>query len=231
MDDQRAELLRLYRRLLDHFGPRHWWPADTTLEMVVGAILTQNVAWKNVVTAIEQLKQAGLLDISALAEAPREQVARLVRSTRYYNQKAERLQGFARRIVDEYGGRLENLLSLEAGELRKRLLDIKGIGKETADCIILYGAQQPIFVVDAYTRRIFSRLGYFSEKVGYDEMQAFFAERLEPDLYLFQEYHAQIDGLGNRYCLAKGPSCAECPLGDCCTYYRTEGKGNDSDVP
>ncbi|MBM7868511.1 endonuclease III domain-containing protein [Heliobacterium gestii] len=230
MNHQRDQLLRIYHCLLDHFGPRHWWPADTTVEMVIGAILTQNVAWKNVVTAIDQLKPAGLLDIQALAEAPKEQVAILVRSTRYYNQKADRLQAFARLIVEEYGGELENLLSLEAQELRRRLLAIKGIGKETADCIILYGAGQPIFVVDAYTRRVFSRLGFFSEQASYDQMQAFFTERLAPELKLFQEYHAQIDCLGNRLCLAKSPSCALCPLGECCAFAGQALRGEEENA-
>ena len=136
----------------------------------------------------------------------------LVRPARYHNQKAKKLQSFCRSIVDEIGGDLDEFLSQEIGVLREHLLDIYGIGPETADCIILYAAEKPIFVVDAYTRRIFSRLGYFPEKISYQEVQHFFMSNLPRDVALYNEYHAQIDALGHYTCLKSKPCCGECPV-------------------
>ncbi|MBC9784842.1 endonuclease III domain-containing protein [Heliobacterium chlorum] len=218
--DTRTLLLEIYQRLLNSYGARHWWPAESTFEVVIGAILTQNVAWKNVETAIENLKRENQISFEALASIAQPELADLIRSTRYYNQKAARLQEFARLILVEYEGKLENLFQPDVPELRKRLLDIRGIGKETADSIILYAAQKPIFVVDAYTRRTFSRVGLLPTDATYEAMQDLFANHLDEDLYLFQEYHAQIVGHGNRVCLARRPRCFECPLGEYC---RKEG--------
>jgi endonuclease-3 related protein len=206
------ELMKIYNNLCEHFGPRHWWPADTPFEMIMGAILTQNVSWRSAAEAIENLKQEGILSIEGILSTDPVSLAALVRPARYHNQKAKKLQSFCGVIAGEFRGDLDAFLSQEMGTLRERLLDIYGIGPETADCIILYAAEQPIFVVDAYTRRIFSRLGYFPEKISYEEMQHFFMSNLPRDVALFNEYHAQIDALGHHTCLKSKPRCGECPV-------------------
>lgn len=216
MKKNRQKLMEIYERLLDQFGPRHWWPADTPFEVVVGAILTQSVSWSNVVKAINNLKSAELLDAYAIIHAPIEVIEEAVRPTRYYRQKAERLRTFCSTLMEESGGDLDKFFQPELADLRTKLLSMKGIGKETADSIILYAAEKPIFVVDAYTRRIFSRLGFFTEDVSYDEMQHFFMRHLEPVVPLYNEYHALIDRLGNQLCSNNKPKCTECPLQGMC---------------
>lgn len=212
----RDSLLEVYQRLYDHFGPRRWWPADTAFEMIIGAILTQNVSWKGAVRAIDNLKAEGWLDAGAIVAAPQEKLAEVLRPARYHFQKAQKLKDFCRVLLDEHNGDLKEFLSQETGFLRGRLLAIRGIGPETADCIILYAAEKPIFVVDAYTHRIFNRLGYFPERIKYGAMQEFFMQHLPHDVRLFNEYHAQIDALGHRICLKKAPHCAECPISRYC---------------
>lgn len=206
------KLMDIYSKLYEHFGPRHWWPADCSFEMIIGAILTQNVSWHSVTKAIENLKQEGLLSLKGILSCDPSDLAALVRPTRYHNQKAKKLQAFCSVIVEEFGGNLDAFLTQEMGTLREQLLETYGIGPETADCIILYAAQKPIFVVDAYTRRIFSRLGIFPEKINYQEMQHFFLSHLPRDVELYNEYHAQIDALGNKTCLKTKPRCGECPV-------------------
>ncbi|HAG07497.1 MAG TPA: endonuclease [Peptococcaceae bacterium] len=213
-------LMDIYYRLYGHFGPRHWWPADTPFEMIVGAILTQNVSWRSAAAAIENLKDAGLLSPAALLSLPEEQLAKLVRPARYYVQKARKLHAFCRVLQEEFGGDLQAFLALDTRTLRRRLLDIWGIGPETADAIILYAAHKPIFVIDAYTHRIFHRLGFFGPKMSYDAMQRFFMQHLPPDVSLYNEYHAQIDALGHTTCLKNKPHCTLCPLGKVCSFFK-----------
>ncbi len=208
--------MEVYKQLLAHFGPRHWWPAETRFEVIVGAILTQQVAWKNVETAIDNLKGAGLLDPQMLLATPDEELWRLIRSTRYYRQKATRLKTFCRVLIEEYRGDLSAFLSLDLPDLRTILLKMHGIGKETADSIILYAAGQPIFVIDAYTHRIFSRLGLTSGRETYDALQERFMSNLPLEASLFNEYHALIVALGHHYCLRRKPRCVHCPLSDFC---------------
>lgn len=223
----RKLLLDIYQKIYDHLGPRGWWPADTPFEVCVGAILTQNVAWRNVVKAIDALREEGLLEARLLYLAPEEKVAGLIRPTRYYNQKARRLKDFCSLVVNGYNGDLERLLALPAGDLRRILLGLKGIGRETADSILLYAAQKPVFVVDAYTARIFGRLGIIPPGWGYDRLQSFFTGNLPERVDLFNEYHALIDGIGNRYCSGSSPRCGECPLGEICKSRNSElGVGN-----
>ena len=210
--EMRELLLEIYQRLHDHFGSRHWWPADTPFEMIVGAILTQNVAWKGAAQAIANIKERNWLEPRRLLEAPEDELAVLVRPARYHYQKAQKLKNFCRVVVEEFGGDLKGFLSQELEPLRKRLLAIRGIGPETADCIILYAAEKPVFVIDAYTHRIFHRLGIFPEQARYAEMQAFFMQHLPPDAKLFNEYHAQLDALGHHICLKRTPLCSTCPL-------------------
>lgn len=213
-------LLDIYHKLYDHFGPRGWWPAETNFEVCLGAILTQNVAWRNVVKAIDALKEEGLLEVTPLYLAPHDQVAGLIRPTRYYNQKATRLKDFCSLVVNGYAGDIERLLALPTENLRSTLLGIKGIGKETADSIVLYAAQKPVFVVDAYTSRIFGRLGIIPDGWTYDRIQSFFTANLPKETELYNEYHALIDGLGNRYCSGSSPRCGLCPLGNICRHHK-----------
>jgi len=185
-------LLEIYHRLLDEFGPQHWWPADTPLEVIVGAILTQNTSWKNVEQAVRVLKDNELLDLHALGEVPVGQLASLIRSAGYYNQKAQKLKAFVRWVEEHWQGDLGRFLGQETAQLREELLGVRGIGPETADSILLYAANQPSFVVDAYTHRIFSRHGWVQEQISYWELQEFFMSNLQPDTALFQEYHALL---------------------------------------
>ncbi len=210
-----TKLMEIYERLYSHFGPRHWWPADGPFEMIVGAILTQNVTWRSAASAIDNLKAAGLLSLEGLLAVREEELSPLLRPTRYHIQKARKLQAFCQVVAVEHGGDLDAFLSRGADDLRRRLLDIYGIGPETADAIILYAAGQPVFVIDAYTRRIFHRLGYFPERISYREMQSFFMGALPPDTSLYNEYHAQIDALGHHVCTAR-PRCDACPLAGLC---------------
>lgn len=209
-------LMMIFDNLLRHFGPRHWWPAETTFEVIIGCILTQNVTWKNVEQAIDNLKSDNLINIDRLLKIEDDRLASLIKTTRYYNQKALNLKNFCRVIKYNFDNELENLFRLERSDLRKYLLSLKGIGKETADCIILYAANKPIFVVDAYTKRIFSRMGYFDSNTDYDEVQKFFSSNLVEDIYVFNEFHALIDALGHNICKAKNPLCNECPLNTNC---------------
>ncbi len=205
-------LIEMYEAMLSALGPRGWWPADSKLEVCVGAILTQNTAWRNVKRAIANLSEAGCLSVRALADIPEPELARLIVPSGYYNIKAKRLKNFISLVTDEYGGSLNKLFKLPVGDLRNKLLSVNGVGKETADSIILYAAEKPIFVVDAYTKRIGARHGLFSADSEYEAMREFFTERLPEDVKLYNEYHALIVCVGNRYC-GRLPDCAACPLG------------------
>ncbi len=211
----RQALLEIYKQLSAHFGPRHWWPADGPFEMIVGAILTQNVSWRSVTSAIDNLKAAGLLSPEGLLAVDADELSPLLRPARYHIQKARKLQAFCRVVAAEHGGDLDAFLSRETGDLRSRLLDIYGIGPETADAIMLYAAGKAVFVIDAYTHRIFHRLGFFPEQISYQAMQAFFMEQLPPDIPLYNEYHALIDALGHHICTTR-PHCDLCPVAGCC---------------
>ncbi|MHB1133994.1 MAG: endonuclease III domain-containing protein [Chloroflexota bacterium] len=212
----RAQLLELYDRMLAGYGPRHWWPGETPFEVVVGAILTQSTAWVNVAHAIANLKAAGLLAPAALYDLPLARLAELIRPSGYFNQKAIKLRAFLDVLFDEYGGDLERLWALPAAELRQRLLAVRGIGPETADSICLYAAQQPCFVVDAYTRRVFSRLGLVAPSIDYAGLRALFADNLAADVALFNEYHALVVHHGKYICRKRAPLCPECVLADLC---------------
>lgn len=210
-------LVKIYDKLLEAFGPQHWWPADDDFEIIVGAILTQSVSWKNVEKAIDNLKAEGLLSLDAILAVDKDKLAALIKSTMYYNQKALKLKNFCRYIKQNYGGDIYSLFEKSIPNMRAELLSIKGIGPETADSIILYAAAKPIFVVDAYTRRIFSRLGFLPDDVKYSQMQDFFMSNLPSDVNLFNEYHALIVRLGKDYCKNKKPLCNECPVKNHCS--------------
>ncbi len=216
----------VYQKLYSAFGRQGWWPLTVRgyeskhysgrprnkkhrFEICIGAILTQNTNWKNVEKALYNLNKNNLIDIKKICKIKKERLARLIKSAGYYNQKAERLKVFSRYILDNYGGDIGLFLNQQIGKLREELLSIKGIGPETADSIILYAAEKPIFVIDAYTVRVFNRLGFKAK--DYSDWQILFMSNLKKDLTLFKEYHALLVRLGKEYCKKK-PDCKCCPL-------------------
>ena len=205
------QLLKIYNILLKHFGHRGWWPGETPFEIIVGAILTQNTAWKNVERAIENLKKDKSLTISKIHNIPLDELATLIRPSGYYNQKSLKLKAFTAFVFEEYKGRLSKMFQEDRDILREKLLSIKGIGKETADSILLYAGALPIFVVDLYTSRVLTRHQWIPEKADYQEMQYYFQDRLPVDVDLYKDFHAQIVAVGNTFC-RKTPKCEDCPL-------------------
>ncbi len=201
---------RIYNILFGTFGPQHWWPGDTPLEVAIGAILTQNTSWKNVEKAIENLKREGLLDLEKLLGLSPERLKELIRPAGFYNQKTERLRSFLL-WLHKKGGCLTEI-NENTEKIRQELLKIKGIGKETADSILLYAMNRPVFVVDAYTKRILSRHNIISEGADYDTVQALFTNNLPLDVPLYKEYHALLVKLGKEYCRSRNPLCETCPL-------------------
>lgn len=202
----------IYRRLYSRLGPQHWWPGDTQFEVIVGAILTQNTNWSNVSRAITNLKQAKVLTPSKLYALPVSKLAALIRPSGYYNIKAKRIRSFLDFLFKNYSGSLKKMFNRKPAELREEILSVKGIGPETADSILLYAGGFPIFVVDAYTKRIFSRHKFFNEKTGYHQVQKIFTDNLKKDAKLFNEYHALIVRLGKDLCKKTNPRCGICPL-------------------
>ncbi len=209
---EKTSLLKIYKLLFERFGPRHWWPGDTRLEIIIGAILTQNTAWRNVEKAIKNLKKAGLLNVKALSRVPEKRLAGLIRPSGYYNIKAGRVKSFLKFLNIKYNGSIGRMFRAETAVLREGLLNIKGIGPETADSILLYAGERPVFVVDAYTKRIFSRHGCIDENATYEETQEKFSKSLPRDVRLFNEFHALIVELGKNLCRAKKPLCGKCPI-------------------
>ena len=205
-------LLDMHQLLLRHFGPQEWWPGETTLEIMVGAVLTQNTSWTNVEKAIRNLKDHGLLSLKALNTITLDALAQEIRPSGYYNIKAKRLKNLIRLFFEQYGGSLESLSSVDTGDLREHLLAVNGVGPETADSILLYSLQRPVFVVDAYTHRILLRHGMAEEQMDYHELQELFMDNLPEDVDLFNEFHALIVMAGKEYCKRK-PLCHACPLG------------------
>ena len=206
--------LEIYQRLFAHFGPQSWWPGDTAIEIVVGAILTQNTNWTNVSKAITNLKNADLLNFASLDELDVTLLAELIRPSGYYNMKAVRLKNFFRMVRERYEGELDLLLGDSMRSARENLLSVRGIGPETADSILLYAGNHPVFVIDAYTYRIFLRHFLLSETSDYHEVQETFTDNLPQDVQLFNEYHALIVHLGKHFCKKTKPLCENCPLQD-----------------
>ena len=235
----RKRLMDIYERLYARFGPQDWWPGETTLEVCLGAILVQNTSWANAARAIENLKKEGLLTESALKKVRKDRLARLIRPARFFNMKAKRLKGFVSYLWKHHSGDVDKFLSLPTEELHEELLGLDGVGRETADSITLYAAERAAFVVDAYTKRIFSRLGHFEgSKNGdkdYLELQENLTAYLPADVALFNEYHALLVRLGHT-CYRPTPKCEECPLRAVCPYpgddaRRNDGKGRKSLPP
>lgn len=210
------QLQELYERLLSFYGPQNWWPAETPFEVVVGAVLTQNTAWRHVEKAIDNLKREGLLDPESIIKTSDDVLRELIRPAGFYNQKTQRLKAICKLIVDY--GCLEELFKLPLGELRSVLLSVKGIGPETADAIILYAAGKPTFVVDRYTHRIFTRLGIWEGKYDYEGIKKLVESEIPPRVDVYREFHALIDEHAKRICRKK-PFCDSCPLRDVCSRY------------
>jgi len=216
--------LAIYKKLRGHFGFLDWWPGDTPFEVFVGAILTQQTTWRNVEKAIANLKDANCLDIKSISGMRLEKLESLVRPSGYYRQKARRLRDICKRVVEEHAS-IECLFRMDRDQLRKLLLSYNGIGEETADSIVLYAAGMPEFVIDAYTKRAMSRINpAISENVGYDELKSYFENRLERELELYKDFHAQFVELGKNYCKKKMPLCQKCPVVGSCAFGKKAAK-------
>ena len=211
MQRKTKQLMDIYNLLYTAFGSRHWWPAETVEEAIIGAILAQNITWKNVEQAIAALKARRALSFRALAAMDEEKLAPVIRPARFLNQKARALKVFAEFFGRQYGYSLQRMKKRDVQELRDELLGLYRIGQETADSILLYALEKPVFVIDAYTKRIFSRHGFLPLEGPYADYQRFFMDNLPPEVRLYNEYHALLVHLGNRFCKPK-PLCAECPL-------------------
>ncbi|HQG50913.1 MAG TPA: endonuclease III domain-containing protein [Syntrophorhabdaceae bacterium] len=204
-------LLKIFNILLKSFGKRNWWPGETPLEIIVGAVLTQNTSWKNVQKAIQNMKNECVLDIESLYRIGTERLSEIIRPSGFYNLKANRLKNIVNVIYNSYGASIDNMANISLDELRHSLLEINGIGPETADSILLYALNRPIFVVDAYTKRFLSNHRLYAAGGDYHAVQRFFMKNLPADIYLFNEFHALIVCLGQGYC-KKTPICKGCPL-------------------
>ncbi|MFA5056401.1 MAG: hypothetical protein WC562_09600 [Dehalococcoidia bacterium] len=201
----------IYNRLFDRYGPQHWWPGETPFEVVIGAILTQSTAWSNVEKAIANLKTARVLGPESLHSIPTGDLAILIRPSGYYNAKSTKVKAFVERLHDKFDGSLDQLFALDTASLRHELLSIHGIGPETADSILLYAAYRPVFVIDAYTKRIMGRLGIASANDSYETYRQLFMDNLKHDEGFFNEYHALLVRHGKEVCRKK-PKCNGCCL-------------------
>ncbi len=229
---------QIYGALYSRFGNQNWWPVTLEngtmpkyhkniklsekqkLEICFGAILTQNTNWKNVEKAIVQLNKNNLININKIIKIDNKKLAEIIKSSGYHNQKAIKLKNFCLFLKNSYNGNIEELFSNNIQKLRNELLSINGIGPETADSIILYAAKKPIFVIDAYTKRIYSRIFNIKKELKYDELQQIFMKELNNDEKLFNEYHASLVKLGKNICKKK-PLCNQCPINEMCNYYKT----------
>jgi len=207
--EDKEMLIKIYELLLKHFGKQNWWPVvnkkNKRFEIIVGAILTQNTAWKNVEKAIKNLYKNNAFSRKAILEMPMEKLADIIKPSGYYKQKAKKLKEIAK---------------LKGKITRERLLKVWGIGKETCDAILLYAYNKPVFVIDAYTQRIFSRLGF--KKLDYDSLQKLFEENIPKDIEIYKEYHALLDELAKNYCKKKNPLCYKCPISKFCEFQKNK---------
>jgi len=205
-------LLKIYQKLYEAFGPQHWWPGKTPLEIAIGAILTQNTNWGNVEKAIDNLKKQNALSARVIHKMPVRLLSELIRPSGYFNIKAKRLKSFIDFLMNDYHGSMKKMKNEYLYLLREKLLSINGIGPETADSIILYALEKPVFVIDTYTKRVLSRHEIMNHEKSYDEFQELFYSALEKDVKLFNEYHALFVNLGKTFCKKKKPLCELCPL-------------------
>ena len=204
-------LTEIYQLLFQRFGPQHWWPGETQFEVITGAILTQNTNWANVEKAITNLKSAHLLTPEKLYHLDISNLTELIRPAGYYHLKAKRFKNFLSWLFRNYNGQLTNLENIDTDQLRAELLSIKGVGRETADSILLYAFNRPVFVVDAYTARIAFRHGLIELGADYEQLRELFQSNLPQDVQLFNEYHALLVRLGKEFCRPKA-KCPTCPL-------------------
>lgn len=217
--DRETALMAMYQAMLEALGPSHWWPGDSPFEVAVGTILTQNTAWRNVEKALDLLRAKEALTPAGLWHLPGPELEEALRPSGYFRVKADRLRGLLAWLTAFPGwdgpsaASLDFVGGLPTADLRESLLGVRGIGPETADAIVLYAFSRPSFVVDAYTRRIFSRHGHVPEQISYEALRAYFMEALPVDAPLYNEYHALIVRIGNTYCKKRKPLCAQCPLG------------------
>lgn len=200
----------IYKKLYNHWGSQKWWPTDSKLEIIIGSILSQNTSWKNAEKAILNLKENNFLNLKNLSILNKSKISELIKPAGYYNQKTEYILCASEIINNKFLGSINNLFKLDIESLRIELLSWKGIGKETADSIILYAAEKPIFVIDSYTKRMLSRhnIGY---KITYDDAANLFMKSLPKNVKMYNEFHALIVKLGQTYCKTK-PNCSKCPL-------------------
>lgn len=202
----------IYSELFNHYGPQNWWPADSRVEVIIGAILTQAVSWSNVEKAILNLKKAQLINLEKLKNVDINRLAELIKPSGYYNMKAKKLKAFVSYLDKKYDLDLNKLNKGKPETIRNKLLEIYGIGPETADSIILYALEKSVFVIDAYTKRIFSRIGYTKENVAYNKLKEIIENNLKTDLKVFNEYHALLVKHAKEHCIKSSPLCNKCPL-------------------
>ncbi len=204
--------LEIYEILLDAFGPQDWWPANNRFEVVVGAVLTQNTNWSNVCKAIDNLKRENLLSFEKMVSVSIEELAYHIRPSGYYNIKAKRLHNLLDMVGENYEGEFDLLFAEDMETARESLISVKGVGPETADSIMLYAGNYPVFVVDAYTHRILFRHNLIDEEADYYAIQQEFLDQLPQETELFNEFHALLVQTGKQYCKKKKPLCNSCPL-------------------
>jgi len=207
-------LTQLYERLFDEFGPQHWWPGRSPLEVMIGAVLVQNTAWSNVRHAIENLRDADLIDVHALYAVSTAELEELIRPAGYFRVKTRRLRALLAYLVEQYDGSLERMFTTALDTLREELLAVHGIGPETADSILLYAGELPAFVVDTYTHRVLARHGWIGFGADYHAIQDYFVQGLPEEVPLYNEFHALFVRLGKDFCRKSRPKCDVCPLGD-----------------
>ncbi len=205
------QLTEIYRLLYDEFGPQNWWPGETRFEIITGAVLTQNTSWANVEKAIKNLKSAECLTPEKLHRLDTERLADLIRPAGYFNVKAKRMKNFLNWLFENYNGKLTDLEDINTDRLRAELLAVKGIGRETADSILLYAFERPVFVVDAYTARVVFRHELIDPEADYEQLRELFESSLPADTRLFNEYHALLVRVGKEFCRPKA-RCTGCPL-------------------
>jgi len=207
----------IYKILKNHFGNvGSWWPKDSPFEVIVGAILTQQSTWTNVEKALKNLKDKNILNPSSIANLPMDELKILVKPSGFFNQKAERLKYMSQYIMDKYQGNIELFFNKNNKELRQELLGLKGVGLETADSIILYSAEKNEFVIDAYTKRIYSRLGLVKDTIDYESLKDYIIKDIPEELMIYQEFHGLLVLTGKNLCKKKDPKCMECPLNKKC---------------
>jgi len=208
-----STLQHIYDLMEAHYGPTHWWPGDSPFEIAVGAVLTQNTAWTNVEKAIINLKRENLLSPEAILDSPLETLHLALTPSGYFRIKAQRLRSFCEHVMSRYDGSMERMAQQPLDTLRPELLSVHGIGPETADDILLYACEKPVFVIDAYTRRIFGRHTLIEPLIPYESLRRWFESHVPRDLHTYKEYHALIVYIGKDYC-RRTPKCDQCPLSE-----------------